>query len=240
MAFFNEASANVIQHISLPLEAVGFILVILEVYYPATITKIESNIQELNRNFKSKIISIQANLPDGLTTMVVMFFLLFDALREIRPPRTMYLYNERDWITPRRSYLYKEHFQREEIDNGYHLYNSTLTTIIKIVIVMVVCYKVFYAGTPIAWYAWIGYIFAWIFLNLRLLLILRSILFSLLYFGYFLVVYARSLPVWLVSSTIMFLNRVTNGKAFASVGLMLGTLGLLGEIYQVITLHVGE
>jgi hypothetical protein len=149
--------------------------------------------------------------------------------------------SERDiFLRPASNYYTYQYAYVKDSDNLYYDYNENAKVIIRTIILAIVCYQIFYEKDKIVWYECIGYILAWFFLNLRPFLVLRSFLIFLLYVGYFLVIYVWSLPVRFISLTIRFLNQITNNKAFASIGLLLALLGLVGEIYQVVTLHFGK
>lgn len=153
MGFFNGPTADIVQHISLPLEAVGFVLVLIEIYWRRVGERLEWEIDFMTGVDVFIAESVEpadgSRMPTAMILIVPLFILI--------------------WIALFGSLSWEEH----------RLWKG-MTLVIGVVT----------AGSA------------------------------------FIPILAR------------FLNRLTDGRALGSLGLVLAFLGLLGEVYQIITMYV--
>ncbi len=230
MNFLNENAADILQQIAIFIELTGFILIVIEIYFPKTADSIEAFIDETAR----QDISLKTFKTKRVKLSVLILALIFLAVLRVAIPKYFesLLHFTGGWLQLSGIFIIGAFF-------SYHIVMSFFKGEQKQSVHQRV-FWLFIVPTSILWGVSLYYLtresFLFFYVNFaRFLFIIVPlwIFFVTLPLQYI-------LTVKLISYSLIQLNRIAKGRALGAFGLVLSSVGLLFETYQVLVLWLGK
>lgn len=196
-SFFNENLANNIQCISLPLEAIGFILTMIEVLKPELADSIELSIDKYR-------------FPNVYQLKSVKFLIRFHEKKKKVLRNYYYLIRQFLLLLYLIYFIYL--FQLVLTCHEGVLYDSATTKTNYVALKLIYLYLFTFAISVI----------------------------SIVYMSHHaldIFVHSMALISEISLSIIKFLNKISNGRAIGTLGLLIAFLGVIGEYYQIFSIH---
>lgn len=222
-AFFNGNTADTIQLISLPLELVGAFLAVTEIWFEENARRIEEAID----NYPARLKRIIERLG-GLQSRVIK---RLDPL--MNSPTGFYLFLS---IAVVLYYFITVLFElafNVRFFPGYTIWESALLSLPVCAFLLVFVLLPINKGWKMSERPW--FIIAVVALSIP-----PFIFVFLSFMLLFIPVISYSIVALTVVMIVRFFNVIAKGRAIGGIGLFLAGLGVLGEVYQVLTMFLGD